>query len=483
MQPDAAPHDYLVHRTGQRHPARVHARAKPVGSKRVQAGLANGLGLRAARHYRRRQIHPTRTPQQETRMIKLTTTALALVLVGASAPAFAQYGSAPPSGSSQPQSNAAPAKGAEIRPSDQAMKAMIELQAAVKSNDAAKIAEKVAAAEKVAKTKEDRYLIGQFRLQAAVASKDNVAIASAVDAVAATGLLEQAKLADIYSSLGFAFYGEKKYDLAASSLDKALAIDPRNVDALKTLGEVRVSQGRKAEAVATFQRAIQALTASGRKPEDIVYKRALGVAYEASLPVSVDLGRQWAAAYPNAESWHNSVAIYRNLMKIDPEGTLDLLRLLRAANALTGSDYTTYAGVAIDQSNFVEAQSVLEQGVAANQVNASDAEIKAAMATLKSKPRPTDADLAAAIKTAQTPTALVRIGDRYYGLGEYAKAADVYRQVLTKPGADAGMANLHLGMALARAGDKAGATVALNAVTGPRAEIAKFWLLYLQSRA
>ena len=42
------------------------------------------------------------------------------------------------------------------------------------------------------------------------------------------------------------------------------------------------------------------------------------------------------------------------------------------------------------------------------------------------------------------------------------------------------LANLHLGMALARSGDKAGATAALNAVTGPRADIAKYWLLYVQ---
>ena len=419
--------------------------------------------------------------------MKLTLTALALLLAGTSAPALAQYNSVPPpSGTSQPQSSApanAPAKSANIRPSDQAMKAMIELQDAVKAKDPAQIAQKVAAAQKVAKTKEDRYLIGQFQLQAAVAAKDNVATAAAVDAIAATGILEPAKLADVYSSLGFAFYGEKKYDLAASSLEKALALDPRHVDALKTIGEVRVSQGRKADAVAYFQRAIQALNASGRKPEENVYKRSLGVAYDASLPVSVDLGRQWVAAYPNAESWHNSVAIYRNMMKPDIEGTLDLLRLLRATNALSGSDYSSYAAAAVDQSNFVEAQSVLEQGVTANQVNAADAQIKEAMAALKSKPKPTDADLVAAIKTAQTPTALLRIGDRYYGLGEYAKAADVYRQVLTKPGADTGMANLHLGMALARAGDKAGATAALNAVSGPRSEIAKFWLLYLQSRA
>jgi hypothetical protein len=38
-------------------------------------------------------------------------------------------------------------------------------------------------------------------------------------------------------------------------------------------------------------------------------------------------------------------------------------------------------------------------------------------------------------------------------------------------------------MALARGGDKAGATAALNAVGAPLAEVAQFWLLYLQGKA
>jgi Flp pilus assembly protein TadD len=75
--------------------------------------------------------------------------------------------------------------------------------------------------------------------------------------------------------------------------------------------------------------------------------------------------------------------------------------------------------------------------------------------------------------------ALLRIGDRYYAMGDYAKAADLYRMAMGKPGVDGAVANLHLGMALARSGDKAGATTALNAVTGPRADIAKFWLAYV----
>jgi TolA-binding protein len=82
-----------------------------------------------------------------------------------------------------------------------------------------------------------------------------------------------------------------------------------------------------------------------------------------------------------------------------------------------------------------------------------------------------------------SPVNLLHIGDRYYGMGEYAKAADIYRQVLSKAGADKDVANLHLGMALARGGDKAGATAALNAVGGSRSDIAKYWLVYVQQHA
>jgi hypothetical protein len=38
-------------------------------------------------------------------------------------------------------------------------------------------------------------------------------------------------------------------------------------------------------------------------------------------------------------------------------------------------------------------------------------------------------------------------------------------------------------MALTRQGDKAGATAALNAVSGPQADLAKYWLLYASTKA
>jgi hypothetical protein len=78
---------------------------------------------------------------------------------------------------------------------------------------------------------------------------------------------------------------------------------------------------------------------------------------------------------------------------------------------------------------------------------------------------------------------LLRIGDRYYAMGEYGKALELYRMAAGKPGVDSSTTNLHIGMALARTGDKAGAAAALNSVTGAHAEIAKYWLLFLNQRA
>ena len=68
-------------------------------------------------------------------------------------------------------------------------------------------------------------------------------------------------------------------------------------------------------------------------------------------------------------------------------------------------------------------------------------------------------------------------------MGDQAKAVELYKMAIAKPGTDLAVANLHLGMALTKAGDKAGATAAFNAVGGPRADIAKFWLTYLNQKA
>ncbi|HZU51448.1 MAG TPA: tetratricopeptide repeat protein [Sphingomicrobium sp.] len=406
----------------------------------------------------------------------VTTTAIALVVAISAAPAVAQN-----NGSQQQPAQAAQPK---ITPSKGALKAIVDLQATVNKNDFANVPAKVAAANAVATTKEDRYLIGELQLKAAIAAKDSGAETSAINEIATSGYLDPAKSTELYVSLGSTLYNNKQYAEAQAAFQKAVALDPRNSEAASLLGEALFAQGQKEQAAAAFQRAVQASTAAGQKPEESLLKRAVGVAYDANSPNAVELSREWVAAYPGPDSWRNSIAIYRNLSHPDIEGTLDLLRLMQATGAMSQSeDYTLFARAAAEQNNYNEAQAVLDAGIAANKVNPADPNVRDLVAGLKAKPKATAADLAAATKAAVNGTALLRIGDRYYAMGDYAKAVELYRSAMGKPGVDAAVANLHIGMALARAGDKAGATTALNAVTGPRAEIAKYWLTYVNQRA
>ncbi len=408
----------------------------------------------------------------------------ALGMLAAAAPAAAQYNTPPAAAQQTVPQDQQQAAEPKIKASSGALRAIVELQTAVNANDVASIPAKVAAAQAVAKTKEDRYIIAQLQLKAALAAKDNVAIGAAIDAIAASQYVDSPRVAQLYRSLGSTFMDAKQYDKAAAALDKAMALEPNNSDGLIMLAETRNAMGRKADAVATFQRVIQLTSAAGQKPREEIYKRTVSLAYEAKLGSAPEIARQWVAAYPSPDSWRNAIAIYRNLSRPDVEGTLGLLRLMQAAGALNGAaDYSLFATAAADQSNFVEAQAVIDAGIAAKQVDPANPLVRDIIAGLKTKPKTTAADLAAAVKMAKDGTGLVRIGDRYYGLGQYAKAAELYRSALGKGNVDANIANLHLGMALARSGDKAGATAAFNAVTGPRADIAKYWLLYLQTRA
>lgn len=419
--------------------------------------------------------------------MKSTFALLALMLTAGAAPALAQYrapsrpSEAPPSAAEEtPQAGNAKA----LRPSKGAQKALIELQKVIQANNVAAYPAALAAAKAAASTNEDRYLIAQMQLKKALADKDDATMAAAINDIAATGVLDTPRTVNLLIGAGAALYTAKQYDQAAASFERALSLAPANRDATLNLAEARLAQGRKAEAAPLLQKVIAADLAAGRKPEEAIYRRAFGIAYDSRLPASVDIARQWVVSYPSPASWRNALAVYQNLNKLGTEQLLNLMRLMRAAGALANAvDVSLYATAAFDQGNYSEAQAVIDEALAKQTVNADDRLIKELLAALNGKPKATVADLEIATKDAKTAAAFVRIGDRYFGLGNYAKAIELYRMAEGTAGADADLVNMHLGMALARSGDKAGGLSAFKKVTGPDAPIAQYWTLYVNQGA
>ena len=410
--------------------------------------------------------------------MKLILSSVVLALASVSAVAGAQQ-----TDTNAPKKPATQAQSPEnaIKVSPKALKAIGELQTAVNAKDTANIPAKVAAAKAVATTNEDRYWIARLELKASVDANDNAGLAAAVDSLAATGLASHTDLGSLYSAVGGNAFDAKQYDAAAKAFEREVALDPSNATALVNLAVARSAGGHKPEALSALQQAIQASNAAGKKADEKVYRQAVGIAYEANLPSAVALSQNWVTAYPSPESWRNAIAIYRNQTHQDGEGTLDLLRLMQATGAMQKpTDYALFVNADFDQQNYSEAQAVIDAGVAAHIVDPASADFHQLVAELKSKPKTTPADLNAALKMSPSGINLLHIGDRFYATGDYAKAAEIYRQTMGKTGVDPDLSNLHLGMALIRSGDKAGAIAAFKAVTGARADIAKLWLIYAQ---
>lgn len=422
------------------------------------------------------------------------TTALALVLASASfvlaSPGQAQYApsATPPATIKPPPADAAAAKSErKFNISNAARKEIIALQTAVNAKSAAAIPALVAAASAKAKTPDDKYVIAQLQLRAAVDANDTAAMSSAIEAIIASGGVPASDTNALYLNLGKLDYNAKAYDKAAKSFERLLQIDANNVEAMVMLAETRNSQGRAADGVALLQKAIAQRGAGGQKVDEAWYKRAVALSFNANLPSAPGLAREWASAYPTAKNWRDAIRIHQTTSKLDDGSLIDSMRLASVVGALSGeNDYYRFANVLVTRGFPGEAKQVLEQGFAAKSIDKARPMFAQLYATASTKSQGDRASLDASGKAALAAPAAkqaVTIADAYYGYGDYAQAVALYRAALTKSGVDKDLVNLRIGMALARSGDKAGATAALRAAGGAQSEVAKLWLAYLATKA
>lgn len=374
--------------------------------------------------------------------------------------------------------------GRKLVVSKAAQKALLDLQTAVNANDTATIPAKLAAAQAVAKSADEKFFVASNQIKVGLKANDLAAIRAGVDALQASGAAETPDLVARYTDLGRRYKEAKQVDEAVVVLNKAMALNPNNVSTLINLASIRDAQGQKAEAVALMQKSFAASKAAGVKVEEGNFKFAAGLAYGQRLPVANDLARQWVAAYPSPASWRDSLRIYRDLNKPAQNQLIDLLRLGRAANALSGeSDYFALGSALVNAGKLAEAKALLAEAKAAPNVDSTKRAFTDLTARVTAAPTRAAVDASAkAALAGANGKAMIDAGDALYGVGAYTEAVPLYRAALTK-GGDASLANLHLGMALARSGDKPGATAALNAVTGVNADVARYWLLWLGTAA
>ncbi|MFZ4689426.1 MAG: tetratricopeptide repeat protein [Polymorphobacter sp.] len=333
-------------------------------------------------------------------------------------------------------------------------------------------------------TAEDSYYILQLKLNAAIGLKDNLLIEKTLVALLATGRVGAKEKPSFLRNIGSLSLARKDYATATNAFEQLVALNPNDSDAIIGLAELYYAQKQSAKSVDSLTQAIAAAKASGQQVPEAWYRRRLAIAYDGKQAAQIQpaaLGL--VEAYPNAVNWRDAAIITRDTYPAaDDQTTLDFLRLQAATNALSGErDFVEYADTALGKGYPGEAKMAIDLGISRNMLVATKPLVAELRKTADGKVPADKASLPGLEKEIKAnPKIALVTGDAYYGYGDYAKAASLYKQAVGAANVDQATANLRLGMALARGGDKAGATAALNAVKGgAREALAKYWLIYV----
>jgi predicted Zn-dependent protease len=367
--------------------------------------------------------------------------------------------------------------------------ALAPLQKAVDAKDWAAANAALPAAKAAAQGTDAKYAVAQFQLQLGLGMNNEQMQSQAVDDLIASGGVAANQIPMLLRNQAAFALKAKNAAKAEAAYARLVELSPNDSEALVSLAQVEMDLKKPQQAIGYIDRAIAAKKAAGQPVDQSWYRYALRLAYEGkSRPQALKISRDLVAAYPTRENWRDTLLIYRDLTTLDKNANLDLMRLMRATKALSGERDWFELAEALDNSGLPgEAKAVLEEGASLRMLDLKKAAFADLLRSSSGRIAADRASLAGVESKAlagATGTLALSTGDAYLGYGDYGKAISLYRAALTKGGIDANVVNLRLGSALALSGNRAEAETALRAVTGPRGEIAAFWLAWLaQPRA
>lgn len=358
-------------------------------------------------------------------------------------------------------------------------------QAAAKAGNAADATTKLAAAEVLATQPDEKFYVGAIGYDIYKLTKDAVLGRKAINQMISSNSQMAPNLPDLYFVSGNMAYEAGDYNDVIAKMTEADRLGSKSVDRLLLLAEAHFKLDQPAKGLTFVDRAVAEVSASGQKPLESWYSRAASVAYKAKLNAEV---AKWTTAqvraYPTPANWRSALLTYRDGAHLDGQPSLDLFRLMRLTKALAGErDFFEYASLATDRALPGEAKSAIEEGFASGVVSKSSRAVNEVLTLATSKIAADRASIVTSEKLASAAGATGKpaagAGDAYLGYGEDQKAITFYKLALQKGGVDLDQVNTRLGIALARSGQKDEARKYLAAVSGPRADIAKYWLLYI----
>lgn len=428
-------------------------------------------------------------------MRRLHTTALSIALAALSVGIMPSQAAAQNrQGRQAEEQNAAP----KISLSRGFQKGAVEAQDLVQKQDFAGAKAKLEAIQSTATKADDNYFLGSLMLQTGLGLQDEALQRRALETMLSSGMTPASEVSKFNFFIGQFALNAKQYADARAKFQQAIdagyagavpdvmianayfneAQDHIADNQFTDAGKALVEQG-----LPHLKKAIAAQEAAGEAVDASWYNKGLTMAIYAKSPTA----GEWAqVVLPKSGTPDNWRLALRQVQDENPSMTrdesLDVLRLMAAANALQGDySYNEYAEAANRVGLPGEVKSIIDQGRASGAINAT---FLSDLYQIANTAIPGDkSSLAASEKSAASAAngrPAANTGNAYLGYGDNAKAIQLYRLALEKGGVDADEVNTRLGIALVRSGDKAAAREAFAKVqgTGVRKRIADLWSVW-----
>lgn len=355
----------------------------------------------------------------------------------------------------------------------------------LKQNRGKEALAKVREAEAVAnRTPQENLLIDRMRGAAAARAGEPQVAARSFESVFASGRLSQQEQAQIAEQIAFAYSQLRDWSKTREWAQRAQQAGGNSPQLAQLLSFVNAQSGDFNAIAREAGAAIAAAEAAGNRPTEADLLRLADAQQRTGNTAGqVATIEKLVTFYPKREYW----ALYLNRLVARPgfsdRYALDVMRLrLLTGNLTKAEEIVEMAQLALQAGQAAEAKKVIDDAFAAGILGkGGDADRHRRLQNLASSRTSTaEADLAKSESEAGSDgNTLVRVGLAYTGLGQHDKGIALIQRGITRGGLrNPADAQLYLGIALYRAGQKQRAVQTFKGVTGTdgAADLARAWM-------
>lgn len=367
-------------------------------------------------------------------------------------------------------------------------KPMKAAQDAMKAKNWAEALAKVKEAQAIeGKTPFEEYQINEFLGFILINQKDFAGAAAAFEKNVNSGQVPAAELNNKLKTLAQLTFQTKQYPKAVDYTTRYLKAAPGETDMQILLAQAYYLQKNFKGASEAAMPAIVATERAGKKPDENWLLLLMRSNYELNDNAGISTAlEKLVRHYPKPDYWDGLLSTMAKTGERNDRLTLGIYRLrLETGTLKRADDYVEMGQLAIDAGVPGEAQQVVEAGFANKLLDVPESKARnerllASAKKLVDEDKATIANEAKAAQAAPTGQADVGVGQAYLSYGQYDQAIEALERGIKKGGVKLPEeAQISLGIAYLKKGQKAQAQSAFKAVTGdsPWARLASLWAL------